>query len=109
MAITLHLDENVHATLADALRRRGIDVTTPFDAGLVGASDEKHLEFARKHGRAVMTHDPDLLRLHVRGEQHAGIAFCHARKYSLRQLISVLSRFAVSANASDIIGRVKYL
>ena len=109
MAISLHLDENVHATLADALRRRGIDVTTPIDSGLVGASDERHVEFARNVGRVVMTHDPDLLRLHARGERHAGIAFCHARKYSLRQLISVLSRFAVSANASDMMGRIRFL
>lgn len=109
MAITLHLDENVHATLADALRRRGIDVTTTVDAGLVGASDERHLEFGRNTGRVVITHDPDMLRLHTRGEQHAGIAFCHARKYSLRQLISVLSRFAVSVNAADMIGRIRYL
>jgi hypothetical protein len=36
MAIRLHLGENDHLALAEALRRRGIDVTTPVEAGLVG-------------------------------------------------------------------------
>jgi predicted nuclease of predicted toxin-antitoxin system len=108
MAIAFHLDENVHVVLAEALRRRGIDVTTAADAVLVGATDAEHLEFARGQGRIVVTHDADFLRLHAKGAEHAGIAFCHAGKYSLRQRVRVLSRRALTTMAEAMINRVDY-
>jgi hypothetical protein len=40
-----HLDESADGRLAAALRRRGIDVTTPLDTALVSADDEQHLAF----------------------------------------------------------------
>jgi hypothetical protein len=46
VAIKFHLDEHVHPAIAEGLRRRGIDVTTTIEAELLGAEDEKHLEFA---------------------------------------------------------------
>jgi predicted nuclease of predicted toxin-antitoxin system len=76
---------------------------------LVGATNEEHLEFARGQGRIVVTHDADFLRLHAKGAEHAGIAFCHARKYSLRQLVRVLSRRALTNIAEAMNNRVDYL
>ena len=73
MAVSFHLDENISPTLADALRHRGIDVTTTADAGLVGATDRDHLAFATVAGRVVVTQDVDFLRLHSQGVPHAGI------------------------------------
>jgi hypothetical protein len=46
MAIRFHLDENVSGAIATALDRRGVDVTTAVDAGLLGADDHEHLRFA---------------------------------------------------------------
>lgn len=109
MAIQFHLDENVHGAVADALRRRGIDVTTPAEAGLVGATDERHLAFARQHGRIVVTHDADFLRLHAQGVEHAGIAFSHARSRSLRELVAALSLLALTARPETFANRVEYL
>lgn len=109
MAITFHLDENVHIAVADALRRRGIDVTTPRDAGLVGAADEQHLEFAKIRGSVVVTHDADFLRLHARGIEHSGIAFCHVKKHSLRELVRVVCKLAVSSTPEAMANRVEYL
>lgn len=43
--IRFHLDEHVPSTGRDALRRHGIDVTTPSKANLVAATDETHLSF----------------------------------------------------------------
>ncbi|HUN79903.1 MAG TPA: DUF5615 family PIN-like protein, partial [Phycisphaerae bacterium] len=54
-AIKFHLDENVHVVLAEALRRRGFDVTIPADHGLIGKADEQHLAFGREQGRVVIT------------------------------------------------------
>jgi hypothetical protein len=41
--IRFHLDENCAHSIAAGLRRRGIDVTTTRDAGLLGATDEYQL------------------------------------------------------------------
>ena len=109
MAIRFHLDENVHAAVADALRRRGIDVTTPSNSGLVGATDEQHLAFARKEGRIVVTHDADFLRLHAQDAEHAGIAFCHARKCTLGELIRALSALSISTTPEALVNKVEYL
>ena len=109
MPISLHLDENVHLAIADALRRRGIDVTTAADAHLIGASDDQHLDFARAQQRIVFTHDVDFLRLHAKGTNHAGIAFCHTRKYNLRALILVLSRFSIGRTPEFMGNRIEYL
>jgi len=45
-SLRFHLDEHIPFALADELRRRGVDVTTTADAGLLGAEDESHVEYA---------------------------------------------------------------
>jgi predicted nuclease of predicted toxin-antitoxin system len=59
--IRYHLDENIPAAVAEGLRRRSIDVTTTAEAGLLGATDEAQLAFARDQGRVIVTQDADLL------------------------------------------------
>jgi hypothetical protein len=44
--IRFHLDENCPRAIAAGLRRRGIDVTTTPEAGLMGASDEQQVTTA---------------------------------------------------------------
>jgi predicted nuclease of predicted toxin-antitoxin system len=109
ISIRFHLDENVHLVLAEALRRRGYDVTVPAEHGLIGASDEQHLAFARGQGRIVITHDADFLKIHARGDQHAGIAFCHVRQYSIRQLIRAALTLAMTTTVERMANRVEYL
>ena len=65
MAIAFDLDEQIPSVLADALRSRGIDVTTTADAGLTGTGDREHLTFAATSRRVVITQDVDFLRLHA--------------------------------------------
>jgi predicted nuclease of predicted toxin-antitoxin system len=48
--IRFHLDEHCPTALAEGLRRRGIDVTTTPEAGLMQATDEEQLAFARREG-----------------------------------------------------------
>jgi hypothetical protein len=74
--IRFHLDEHIPASIAAGLRRRGIDVTTSIESGLVGADDGAQLSFAASAGRVLVTHDADFLRLHSEGLAHAGIAYC---------------------------------
>ena len=65
--IRFHLDEHVHPAIAAGLRRRGIDVTTTAEAGLIGRDDIDHVTFALAEGRVVYTNDSDFLNLNVLG------------------------------------------
>jgi hypothetical protein len=47
--IPFHVDENVDAAIVQGLRVRGVDVTTAGDMGMLRATDEAHLVFARDH------------------------------------------------------------
>ena len=62
-AIRFHLDENCSHAIADGLRRRGIDVTTTPELGLLGATDKEQLAHARAQLRVIFSYDDDLLRL----------------------------------------------
>jgi predicted nuclease of predicted toxin-antitoxin system len=71
--IRFHLDENGHRAIADGLRRRGVDVTTTPEVGLLSASDDEQLAHAWPNGRVILTQDRDFLRLHAAGAPHPGI------------------------------------
>ncbi len=65
--IQFYLDEHIPKAVADGLRRRGIAVTRAQEVGLRRASDEEHLEFAKRTSCVLVTKDSDFLRL-----RHAG-------------------------------------
>lgn len=73
--ITLYTDEHVPRAVVRGLRERGVDTLTVSEAGMLGASDEEHLAFARREGRVLFTQDDDFLRLHAAGVEHAGIVY----------------------------------
>ena len=80
-AVRYYTDEHVAQAVIRGLRQRGIDVLTVPEAGMMGASDEDHLELAAKLGRVIFTQDADFLRLATVGANHAGIVYAaqHAR------------------------------
>jgi predicted nuclease of predicted toxin-antitoxin system len=68
--IRFHLDENCHRAIAEGLRRRGVDVTTTPEVGLLTATDEEHAAFCQAQGRVLFTQDRDFLRMHAVNPQH---------------------------------------
>jgi hypothetical protein len=63
----------------DALRRLGHDVLTAQEAGQANQaiSDEKVLDFAMEHGRAVLTLNRwEFIGLHSARPEHSGIIVC---------------------------------
>jgi predicted nuclease of predicted toxin-antitoxin system len=107
--IRYQLDEHCPAALAKALRRRGIDVTTTPDAGLIEATDDEQVEFALREGRAIFTQDEDFLAIHAKGVRHAGIVYCHPESRSLRQIIRGLVLIWDVYESDEMIGRLEYL
>lgn len=73
--IRLYLDEdaNDHRLLI-ALRSRGLDVLTPLEAKLMGASDERQLAYATEAGYTILTYNVRdfaiLHRDHLRAGHH---------------------------------------
>lgn len=65
--IRFHLDENCPRTVAAGLRRRGIDVTTTPEAGLLEGSNEQQDAFAFAERRVIFTQDEDFLVSHASG------------------------------------------
>ena len=61
--LKFHLDEHISHRVADALRQKGIDVTTTTDAGLRKKKDKQHLDFAISQNRVMVTQDTDHLIL----------------------------------------------
>lgn len=103
-----YLDEHVNPAIAAGLRRRGIDVLTTQEAGMLSASDEQLLELATREGRIIFTQDEDFLRLHKVVAHHSGIAY--ARQHTpigsiIRSLILIYSILS----AEEMQNRVEYL
>ena len=109
MQLRYHLDESVRNAVAEGLRKRGIDVTTPVEVNLIGTSDEAHLQFARSVNRIIVTHDDDYLRLDHQGLEHEGIAYCHQQARSIGQIIIKLAWLWRSRTAEDMRGKIEFL
>jgi len=109
MAIRFHLDENVSNAVALALRRRGIDVTTAAEAGLLGADDAEHLNFGKFENRVVVSHDDDFTRLHAEGTPHGGICYCPKDKHSIGDLVRVLILVNECFTADELNGHLEFL
>jgi uncharacterized protein with PIN domain len=107
--IRFHLDEHVPDAVARGLRRRGIDVTTTDEAGLVGASDIEHVAFALGEGRVIVTHDEDFLKLHAAGVAHSGIVYGHQDLRSIGEVIDFLALLHDCVDVRNMVGKREYL
>jgi predicted nuclease of predicted toxin-antitoxin system len=107
--IAFQLDEQVALAVAQALRRRGIDVRTASESNLLGASDEDVLARARLEERVLVTHDRDFLILHQRGHPHAGIAYCGQGMRTIGQVIAGMVLIYEILEPAEMSGRVEFL
>lgn len=95
--------------MARALRRRGIDIVTAAEAGLLGASDKEQLSRAHTAGRVLVTHDPDFLRLHHQQHAHTGIAYCEHGTRTIGQIVAGLVLIYEALEPAEMVGRVEFL
>ena len=63
MPLRLFADECVDARVVAGLRRRGVDIITAADEGLLHASDQEQFARATHLGRPIVTAEHDFLRL----------------------------------------------
>jgi predicted nuclease of predicted toxin-antitoxin system len=95
--------------LAEGLRRRGIDVSTTTDAGLMASDDLEQLRFASTERRVLITRDADFLRLHQAGARHAGIVYCHTRHRSVGPLLQALVLLWEAMSSDEMSDHVEFV
>lgn len=104
-----HLDEHVAHAIAYGLKRRGIDVTTATDAGLLSAPDLEHIAFALHEHRIIFTQDDDFLRPEISESDHAGIVYSVPGSRTIGEIIRHLTLMHNCLDNADMRGRVEYL
>jgi predicted nuclease of predicted toxin-antitoxin system len=107
--VRFHLDESVSNAIAYGLRRRGIDVTTTPELGLISASDDEQLAFALAQSRVLVTHNDDFVVLHRQGKPHAGIAYCGPQRRSLGDMIRILTLIWDVLAPAEMVNYIEFL
>jgi predicted nuclease of predicted toxin-antitoxin system len=106
--IKLYTDEHVPKAVTRGLRERGVDVLTVSEAGMLGASDQEHLAFARREGRVLFTQDVDFLRLHASGVEHSGIVYAR-QQTAISEMIHGLMLVFELLEPGEIEGQLEFL
>lgn len=109
MPVQFQLDEQFPTTVANGLRRQGIDVVTATEAGLRSAPDDEVLAYALTAERVLVTHDDDVTELHHYGAAHAGFTYCAPRRRTIGQLVEALMLIYEVMEAEESVGRLEYL
>jgi len=107
--LAFHLDEHLDHAIAQGLRNRGINVTTTTDAGLPGAADDEHLEFALREQRVIVTADSDFLAIASQSSAHAGIAFVRRKSKEIGHIVRHLCLMSDYLEPADMAGAVEYI
>jgi predicted nuclease of predicted toxin-antitoxin system len=102
------MDEHVPTAVSQGLRRRGVDVLTTQEAGLLSVSDEEHLKFAAEAGRIIFTQDADFLRLHAARFPHKGIIYA-PQQTSISNIIRGLMLICDLYTPEDMVNHVEFL
>jgi hypothetical protein len=85
--ILFHLDENCNRAIAEGLRRRGVDVTTTPELGMLASTDDEQLA----------------------GISHADIVYCGKDTRSIGDIIQGLVLIWEIMETAEMLGRVEYL
>ncbi len=113
--IRLLVDEDAqHRGLAPALRARGVDVVTAFEAGLTGAADDAVLAYAAQGDRAVYTLNAgDYCRLHSQylrqAIEHSGIIVVPRQRCSVGEQLRRLFRLINTKSAEEMKNQLEFL
>jgi hypothetical protein len=109
--IRLYLDEDSSdRALVSALRARGVDVLTAYEAAMIERQDEDHLKFATSSGRVLYSFNVgDFCRLHAHDQTHAGLVVAQQQRHSVGEQMRRLMRLINSVSAEQMRNRLEFL
>jgi hypothetical protein len=110
--IRLFLDEDVHESVAPALRRHGHDVLTVREAERGGLSDAEQLAYAVAESRTLFSFNAaDYIALHLaylaQGQEHAGIVI--AKQMPIGETVRRLILLLDQVSADEIRNQLRWL
>lgn len=112
MGLRLYADACVDARIVAGLRRRGVDVVTVVDAGLLGCPDETQLAKARDLNRVILSGDQDFLLLAHRcateGTAFPGLVFIQPKR-PLGEVIRAVALIASLYSPEDLAGWIEWV
>jgi hypothetical protein len=113
--VKLYMDEDtMDRALVQALRMRGVDLTTTQDAGMIGSSDERQLTYAASQGRVLYSFNVvDFCALHTsflaQGRSHAGIVLAQQNKFSIGEQMRRLLNLCTVRSAEEMVDQLEFL
>ena len=113
MALKLYMDHHVPRAITNGLRLRHVDVLTAYEDKTHELDDASLLDRATALGRALFTHDDDLLveakQRQQQGQPFFGVIFAQQRDVSIGQCVQDLELIALLGTEEDLNKRVVYL
>ena len=115
MTVGIYIDEDsMDRSLVTALRVRGADVLTAFEAGMIERDDIDHLRYSTGQQRVLLTGNVgDFCRLHAEfiGTQqtHAGIICLQQQSASIGDTLRRLLRLLNTRSSEDMTNRLEFL
>jgi hypothetical protein len=113
VSLRLYMDHQVHGSITDGLRHRGVDVITAHNDGRRRASDPELLTRAGELRRLFFSHDSDLLieacRRQLAREHFFGLAYAHELNITIGQAIECLELMCEIYDPADVENQVIYL
>jgi hypothetical protein len=103
------LDEHIDAAISVGLRRRGIDVTTTVEAGLLRASDPEQIAFATAQGRVFVTRERGIAAEIPSGISHAGIAIARTGRRHIGPTVLALAHLHRVHKAEEMVDQIVFL
>ncbi len=111
----LYMDDDIEiVAVARALRAAGLDVLRSTDAGMRGADDEAHLDYARRMGGVLNTANRgDFARLNTsfaeRGLLHGGIIIRANHHIGIGSQVRQILELAARVDAEAMRGQVFWI
>jgi predicted nuclease of predicted toxin-antitoxin system len=107
------MDENVPIAITEGLKKRGIDVLTVHEDGLISEPDPVVFTRAIQLGRVVFSQDQDFLveakRYQMEGISFPGVIFARQKIVSIGDCIRDLELILRAGSPEDLANSVQYL
>lgn len=108
--IVIYADENVDIAIVAGLKRRGIEAYSSIDFQNASLSDDQQIEFAKKNGFVVLTHDADFLGiLTEKNTDHPGIIFVAQTQLTVGEIIRRIEYLISILTAEEMQDHVEFL
>ena len=113
--VRLYVDEDAEQrALVSGLRARGVDVTTAWEADMVGRSDEQQLDYAIEQQRTIYSLNVgDFARLHqeylAAGREHFGIIVIPSQRYGIGEKIRRLADLVDARSGEEMRNHIEFL